>query len=182
MDAGRRFQNVALVGFMGSGKSTVGQILAELLGFRLIDTDRRIEEAQGRRVSEIFAQSGEAAFREMEARLADELESESGVVVATGGGMIVNPVIFESLRRHALIACLWASPETIHERVRRHGHRPLLLTPDPLAKIRELLAVRGPVYQKADLLVGVDFRTPVETARHIAQSFQRVARRGGAGE
>jgi shikimate kinase len=170
----RQYRNIALVGFMGVGKSTVGQVLASLLGFEFIDTDRVIETRTGRRIADIFAEEGEAAFRALEARMVAELETRSGLVISTGGGLIVNPENLASLRGHALIVCLWASPAVIFERVRHQSHRPLLQTPDPQARIAELLEVRRPAYQEADILVGVDFRGAGDTARHIANSFRRL--------
>ena len=159
---------------MGVGKSTVGQVLASLLGFEFIDTDRVIETRTGRRIADIFAEEGESAFRALEARMVAELETRSGLVISTGGGLIVNPENLASLRGHALIVCLWASPAVIFDRVRHQSHRPLLQTPDPQARIAELLEVRRPAYQEADILVGVDFRGAGDTARHIANSFRRL--------
>ena len=109
---------------MGVGKSTVGQVLASLLGFEFIDTDRVIETRTGRRIADIFAEEGEAAFRALEARMVAELETRSGLVISTGGGLIVNPENLASLRGHALIVCLWASPAVIFDRVRHQSHRP----------------------------------------------------------
>ena len=103
-----------------------------------------------------------------------ELGCASGTVISTGGGLVVDPANLASLQSHALIACLWASPEVIYERVRYQSHRPLLQAADPLGKIRELLAARAAFYKQADMLVGVDFRAPLETARHIATSFRRA--------
>lgn len=175
----RQFHNIALVGFMGVGKSTVGHLLAELMQFDLIDTDKVIEQRTGRRISEIFATDGEPAFRALEAGLVKEMETLRRTVVSTGGGLVVAPANMESLKAHALVACLWASPEVIFERVRHQSHRPLLQAPDPLARIREMLEARAPAYKQADVMVGVDFRAPLETARHIATSFRRaVAERG----
>ena len=173
MSDDRQFRNVALVGFMGAGKSTVGHVLAELLGFELIDTDKVIESRAGRRISEIFATEGEAGFRQREVDLVRELETSDKQVIATGGGLVVDPENLASLGRHSLVACLWASPEIIYERVRHQAHRPLLQTPDPLGRIRELLNHRAVYYKRADLLVGVDFRAPIETARFIAGAFRR---------
>ncbi len=167
----REFRNIALTGFMGAGKSTVGFFLAEILRFDLVDTDKVIEERQGRRVTEIFSELGEPAFRAMEAAVVEELGLRTGLVIATGGGLILNPTNRALLRQHALIACLWASAETLFERVRTQSHRPLLRSPDPLLRIRELLEERAPIYREADLLVGVDFRHPPETARFIAEAF-----------
>lgn len=165
-------RNVALVGFMGTGKTTVGSILAQLLHFEFIDTDKVIEQRQGRRIADIFATEGEPFFRKLESDLCTELGQLSNKVIATGGGLAVNPDNLASLRRHALIVCLWATPETIFQRVRHQQHRPLLHAPDPLQTIRDLLASRTPAYKKADLILGVDFRSPLETARHIATSFR----------
>ena len=93
---------------------------------------------------------------------------------ATGGGLPMNPANFESLRKHAFVVCLWASPETIYQRVRFQGHRPLLHAENPLERIRTLLAERTPVYRQADLMVGVDFRAPLETARTIVAAFRQA--------
>lgn len=170
--APRSCRNIALIGFMGTGKTTVGSLLAQLLGFEFIDTDKVIEQRQNRRISDIFAQQGEAHFRQLESDLCTELESSQSAVIATGGGLPVNPSNLDSLRRHALVACLWATPETIYARVRSQHHRPLLNDPDPLQRIRDLLSLRTPAYKRADIIVGVDFRSPIETARTIAASFR----------
>ncbi|HAB19582.1 MAG TPA: shikimate kinase [Verrucomicrobiota bacterium] len=171
MTPSRPFHNIALIGFMGVGKSTVGALVASLLHFDLVDTDKVIEERAGRRVAEIFATEGEAAFRLAESALVRELESSRGKVIATGGGLPMNPTNFSSLQRHAFIVCLWASVDTIYQRVRHQSHRPLLHTADPMARITDLLAQRGPVYRQADLLIGVDFRAPIESARQIVTAF-----------
>jgi len=171
--APRTFRNIALIGFMGAGKSTVASLVAAQLRFRVVDTDRVIEEQAGQRISDLFATEGEAAFRAREAALVTELESLEQRVIATGGGLPTQPANFASLQGHAYVVCLWASPETLFQRVRTQGHRPLLQTPDPLARIRELLAQRAPIYRRADLLVGVDFRAPVETARIIITAYRQ---------
>ena len=177
MSLSRTYHNVALVGFMGTGKSTVGYFLAEALQFELIDTDRVIEQRTGRRIANIFAQDGEDAFRKLESDIVLELESRKGIVISTGGGMIMDPQNLASLQKHALVACLWAAPETIFQRVKGQSHRPLLMKSDPLVTIRELLAQRAPVYRKADLMVGVDFRQAPDIARHIAKSLKDAGRR-----
>ena len=108
----RHFHNVALVGFMGTGKSTVGNVLASMLHLRLIDTDVLIEQRAGKRIAEIFTSDGEARFREYESEVVRELEEMRGCVISTGGGLVVNAANMESLKRHALVVCLWASPES----------------------------------------------------------------------
>jgi shikimate kinase len=172
MQPSPQHRNVALIGFMGTGKTTVGSILAQLLHFEFIDTDKVIEQRQGRRIADIFSTDGEPFFRQLESDLCTELAQLSNKVIATGGGLAVNPDNLASLRRHALVVCLWATPETIFQRVRHQHHRPLLLATDPLQTIRDLLASRTPAYKRADLILGVDFRSPLETARHIATSFR----------
>lgn len=179
MHTPRQYRNIALVGFMGVGKSTVGQVLAAILGFEFYDTDRIIETRAGKKISDIFAQDGEARFRAMESELVRELEARQGMVISTGGGLVVNPDNMASLKKHSLVVCLWASPAVIFNRVRHQAHRPLLQTPDPEAKIMEMLELRRPSYQQADVLVGVDFRSAGDTARHLAQSFRRLTQTQG---
>jgi shikimate kinase len=173
---GRTFSNIALVGFMGTGKSTVGQLVAASLHFRFVDTDAMIEGMAGRKISEIFAEDGEPRFRELEREVVRRLAILEKTVIATGGGLIVNPENFESLRHHALIVCLWATPETIIKRVGHQTHRPLLRVEDPLDRVRALLQERAPFYRKADVLLSSDFRKPKEVASHVVHEYRAVAR------
>lgn len=168
----RHYYNVALVGFMGTGKSTVGHTLATMLNWRLIDTDSLIEERVGKRIADIFAADGETCFRDYERRVVQELESERGCVISTGGGLVVNPANMESLKKHALVVCLWASPEAILARVGHQTHRPLLRGENPLGKIRELLTAREPFYRQADVLLNCEQRSPREVAQHVAHQFK----------
>ena len=172
----RHFHNVALVGFMGTGKSTVGNVLASMLHLRFVDTDALIEQRAGKRIADIFATDGEALFRQFEADVVRELESLRGCIISTGGGLVVNPANMESLKKHALVVCLWASPEAILARVGHQTHRPLLQGPDRLEKIKELLATREPFYRQADVLLNCEQRSPREVAQHVAHQF-RLGRR-----
>ena len=175
----RSFHNIALVGFMGTGKSTVGNTLAGMLHWRLIDTDNIIEQRAGKRIADIFADEGEAHFRGLEAAVVKELEAERHSVISTGGGLVVNPDNMQSLKSHSLVVCLWASPESILARVGHQTHRPLLRSPDPLAKIKELLHEREPFYRQADVLLNCEQRSPREVAQHVMHQL-RVARDGNA--
>jgi len=168
----RRIRNLALVGFMGTGKSTVGRQLADDLDFEFVDTDELIESRTGRPISEIFAQNGEAVFRQLESQLVNELASKEKLVISTGGGLIVNPVNLASLKAHSLVVCLWASPDAIWQRVRSQTHRPLLATPEPLDKIRALLAEREPHYRQADVLVNTERRSVRDVALHVLHQFR----------
>ena len=156
---------------MGTGKSSVGRLVADVLHFTFLDTDHVIEARAGKPISAIFAQDGEPAFRGWERRIVEELTRRTKTVIATGGGLPADPTNLASLKTHALVICLWASPESIWDRVRAHDHRPLLNEPDPLAKIRELLAAREPYYRQADVLVNTEMRSLREVAQHVVHQF-----------
>ncbi|MCI0538318.1 MAG: shikimate kinase [Verrucomicrobiales bacterium] len=181
MHQAREIRNVALIGFMGAGKTSVGHLLATALGFRLVDTDQLIEEQTAKRIAEIFATEGEAQFRAYERQVLEGLARQSRLVISTGGGLAANHENFASLKSHALVVCLWASPETIWHRVGHQSHRPLLHGPDPLNKIRRLLAEREPFYRQADVLVNTEARSVKEVAHqvlhqfHVAQTVHRAA-------
>jgi shikimate kinase len=165
-------RNLSLIGFMGVGKSSVGQIIAGQLRFDFVDTDAWIEEMAGKPISAIFEQNGEEAFRAYEASVIQELSGRSGLVIATGGGMAANPDHMNSLKGHSLVVWLCASAETLWERVRFQTHRPLLQTADPLGKIRALLGERMGVYRQADVLVNTESRSVKEVAQHVITQFR----------
>ena len=164
--------NLALIGFMGTGKSSVGRLVAEQLHFAHIDTDDLIQSRTGRMISDIFTVDGEAAFRLLERQLVEELAGHSRTVFSTGGGLPADPDNLASLKRHSLVIGLWASAEKIWERVRNQTHRPLLRDPDPQKKIRELLAVREPFYRQADVLVNTETRSVREVAQQVVHQFR----------
>jgi len=168
--------NIALAGFMGTGKTSVGRLVAAQLRFDYVDTDVLVEARAGCTITEIFARNGEPAFREMERQVVAALSERRKTVIATGGGLVANPDNLASLKQHALVVCLWANPETIWKRVRHQTHRPLLQAPDPQAKIRALLAEREPFYRQADVLISSDMRSAKEVAQQVIHQFQ-LARR-----
>lgn len=171
MSIPRHIQNIALIGFMGTGKSSVGQLVAQQLHFTFLDTDHVIEARAGKTISEIFAGEGEAAFRELEKKIVAELVGRKKTVISTGGGLPVNPANLESLKSHSLTVCLWASAEKIWERVRSQTHRPLLSDPDPLAKIHKLLDERAPFYRQADVLLNTEMRALKDVAQQVIHQF-----------
>jgi shikimate kinase len=171
MSDARSIHNLVLVGFMGTGKSVVGRLAAQHLHFTFLDTDELIENEVGKPIADIFAQRGEAAFRKYEQDVVNALSARRDTVIAAGGGLAADPSNLASLKTHALVVCLWSSPETIWARVRVQTHRPLLQTPDPLGKIRELLAQRAPVYRQADVQILTDFRSPKDVAQHVLHQF-----------
>jgi len=174
MPVGRVIRNLALIGFMGVGKSTVGQSIAGQLGFDFLDTDAAIEAAATKSIARIFAEDGESAFRMYETELVAALAKRQKLVVATGGGLAAHGDHLASLKAHAWVVCLWASAETIWDRVRHQSHRPLLQTEDPLVRIRSLLAERAPFYRQADLLVNTELRSAREVAHQVLHQFRSV--------
>lgn len=176
MHNGRHLVNLALIGFMGTGKTSAGRLVAEQLRFEFFDTDEFIQSKTGRTIADIFAQDGEAAFRALEREVLAGLSTMSGTVISTGGGLPTQADNLASLKSHALVVCLWASPEKIWERVRNQCHRPLLHDPDPQRKIRELLELRAPFYRQADVLVNTDLRSPREVAQQVVLQFRLATR------
>ena len=172
MAAARRISNIALIGFMGTGKSSVGRSIATQLHYTYLDTDDVIVARAGKPITDIFAQEGEASFRELERRLVEELVVRTKTVISTGGGLPLNPANVASLKTHALVVCLWASPERIWEHTRGQDHRPLLNEPAPLANIRTLLAAREPSYRLADVLVNTEMRSVKEVAQQVIHQYR----------
>ncbi len=171
MSSTRELRNIALIGFMGTGKSSVGRLIAEQLHFDLIDTDELIESRTGKSIAAIFAAEGEPAFRQHEQKVVAELGTRKQIVISTGGGVGASEANLASLKEHALVVCLWASPERIWERVRTQTHRPLLKEANPLAKIRQLLTAREHSYKQADVLLNTEVRSLKEVAQQALHQF-----------
>ena len=146
-------KNIVLVGFMGTGKTAVAKRLAHELKMKYIATDDIIEKREKKPVNDIFANDGEPYFRKVEKEVVENVSSMSGVVVATGGGVVLDNENMENLRKNGVVISLNATPEEILERTKSYAHRPLLNVPDPLGKIKELLKERAPYYEKADYQV-----------------------------
>ena len=142
--------NIALIGFMGTGKTAVGKVLAEKLGKRFVELDSLIEQKAGKSIPDIFQQDGEIAFRELEIEATKEVSKNKNMVIACGGGLVLNQINIDRLRKESVIVYLTASPGVILKRTSRDGEtRPMLYAPDKTARIRELLAFRKPFYQRA---------------------------------
>jgi shikimate kinase len=160
---------------MGAGKTSVGRSVAEQLGFEFVDTDALIESRTGKTISQIFASEGEAHFRSLEHSVVEQLAARDKVVISTGGGLPANQANLDSLKTHALVVCLWASSDRIWDRVKNQSHRPLLQTPDPQARIKEMLKTRAPFYRQADVLLHTDNRSQRQVCQQVLQQF-RLAR------
>jgi len=149
-------RNIVLLGFMGTGKSAVGRILARRLERGFVDLDARIEADAGCAIPEIFRSEGEAGFRARERRAVQEVSLRSGLVVATGGGVVLDADNVRDLGSTGSLVCLTARPETIMSRVGGDSGRPLLQGGDPLSRIRELLFRRAPNYAGIAVQVATD--------------------------
>lgn len=154
-------EHLVLVGLMGTGKTTVSRVAAERLGRRVVDSDATIEARTGRTVREIFADEGEAAFRQLETEvLTEALASDEPLIIAAAGGVVLSPANRSALKdARAKVVWLCAQPETLVDRVASGSHRPLL-DDDPLATLQAMYAARESLYREvADAIVSVDRRS-----------------------
>ena len=143
-------KNIALIGFMGTGKTAVGQLLAKKLKMAFFELDSLIEKKAGKSIPEIFQQDGEIAFRELEIEVTREVAQKQGSVIACGGGIVLNKINIDRLKQGAAIVHLTATPTEILRRVSiEAGQRPLLEVENPGLAIRELLKFRKPFYERA---------------------------------
>lgn len=139
---------LVLVGLPGSGKSTVGRQLARRLQLAFFDSDRVIEERLGCSIKDFFTREGEEAFRDVEASVIDELSQKSDVVLSTGGGAVLRSANRNHLRSRGHVVYLKSAPEELARRLRNDSNRPLLQVDDPLKRLRDLFAVRDPLYRE----------------------------------
>ncbi len=168
-------RNIVLTGFMGTGKTTVGRLLAARLGLGFVDTDELIVRRDGRTIPTIFAEEGEVYFRGLETAVALELATQSNLVIATGGRLMLDPINAAALEANGRVFCLTASPEEIVARVGGDG-RPLLNVPDPAARIRELLAERAAGYGRYPQI-----DTTGQTADEVVEEINSLIREGREG-
>ncbi len=168
--------NLYLVGFMGTGKTTIGRHLARCWHYTFIDSDAAIESATGQTVSELFAQKGEAFFRKLEKDFIENGHPQHRCIIACGGGMVTQSGIIEKLKSKGVVICLFASPQTIQERTSRNKRRPLLNVPDPEKKIQELLKAREPYYKNSGIGILTDRVPLAELCAQIERIYRRQAR------
>lgn len=167
--------NLYLVGFMGTGKSTVGRQVARQLDFQLLDSDREIERTQGKPVSRIFAEEGEAHFRALEREFIEHGHPASRCIVACGGGLVVPPGMLELLRSRGVIVCLHAPIETILKRTMHTSHRPLLQVDNREQRLRELYAQREEIYRRTGTMVLTEHRPMREITAHVLRVYRQEA-------
>ena len=166
--------NIFLIGPMGVGKTTIGRVLAEQLELRFLDSDREIEASTGADIPWIFDVEGEAGFRQRESRMIAELTARQGIVLATGGGSVLAPDNRSYLQSRGFVVYLRASLSQQLERTSRDRNRPLLQTPDPAAKIAELMKIREPLYREtADIVVDTNRRSPRMVCLEIVRRLEK---------
>ena len=163
-------KSVFLVGLMGAGKTTVGKMLAKRVKARFVDADHEIESRTGVPIPTIFEIEGEAGFRRRESQVIDDLSQETGLVLATGGGAVLDPQNRQCLHDRGVVIYLYAQPEVLFERTRMDRGRPLLQVEDRLTKLRELFAIRDPLYREvAHHIVEVGQTQASQVVRRILQ-------------
>ena len=159
--------NIYLVGMMGAGKTTVGRALARRLKLRFVDSNHEIEARCGVKIPVVFEIEGEPGFRAREVQAIAELTALEGIVLATGGGVVLDPDNRRALAAHGTVVYLRATPEHLYERVRQDRNRPLLAGGDPLERLRELYRLRDPLYREvADVVI--------DTGRQSVQALARA--------
>ena len=165
-------KNIVLTGFMGSGKTAVGRQLSRLLNMKLVDVDTEIERAQGMTINEIFKNFGEPRFREIETEMIKKLSGKKDIIISTGGGAVLKQENMDALRENGIIFCLMAEPETILKRTSHDSNRPLLHVENAFKRIKELLDFRKPFYEKADIMIDTEGKTPLQIAEEIIKEYK----------
>ena len=168
--------NVALIGFMAAGKTAVGKVLAEKLNKEFVEQDSLIEQKAGKSIPEIFQEDGEIAFRELEIEVAKEISNRQNLVIACGGGVVLNKINIDRLRNDSIIVYLTVSPRAILKRIStEEGQRPLLEVDNPILTISELLRFRKPFYERAtDVKINTSNLNINSVAEQIIRKLKEV--------
>jgi shikimate kinase len=168
-------KNIFLIGPMGVGKSTIGRQLAKLLRMQFEDTDHEIQRRTGVDIPTIFDFEGEEGFRRREKAVVEELTNGTGLVLATGGGVVLDPNNRRCLSARGVVVYLSCSTEQQYDRTRQDRNRPLLQTEDPMAKLQVLMEERDPIYHElADLVVSTERRNAVVVVKEIARKLNEL--------
>jgi len=164
-------KNIVLTGFMGSGKSAVGKLLANNIGFTFFDVDKRIEQESATTIADIFAKNGEVYFRGLETEMIKYASTIGKLVISCGGGVVLRAENMDALESTGVVVCLRAKPETIFERIKTDTDRPLLKVTDPLSKIKELLNSREQHYTRCSFSIDTDKLSASEIAKSITNTL-----------
>jgi shikimate kinase len=169
--------NLYFIGMMGAGKTTVGRIVARRLGYQFFDTDALIEQMTGQTIPQIFADSGEETFRDLETQVLSELSAYTRLAIATGGGTIVRRTNWSYLH-HGIVIWLDASVDQLFQRIKHSTHRPLIQTPDPQKRLQDLLEQRRSRYAEADVHIqALPDEPPDQMAQRVLEAVYERLRR-----
>lgn len=168
-------KNIYIVGFMGSGKTTVGKILADRLNKQFIEMDQVIEQRTNKKIADIFAEYGQDYFRKLETSLLQELSTQNDLVISCGGGLICNNTNLKILKTSGIVFNITASAQIIYERTKKDSHRPILNVKNPLNTIKTLLGVRKPYYEQAHYTVESEKQTPEQVANSIMEILKKIS-------
>jgi shikimate kinase len=164
--------NILLIGFMGSGKSTVSNELSKLLNMREIDMDQYIEEKEGQTIKEMFEKEGEEYFRDRETQAIYDLKEQKGIIISCGGGAVLRPENVKVMKQQGKIILLTATPETILERVKNNTHRPILNGNMNVEFIQALMDKRADKYKMAaDITIRTDHKTVKEICNELIEAL-----------
>lgn len=170
--------SLILTGFMGTGKSTVGRKAAQRLGMNFTDTDHEIERITGMSVKEVFKKYGETRFRSEEKAAVRRISRQDNLVIATGGGLVMDPENLVMLKEIGLLISLSAAPEVIYNRVKGKKTRPLLDTDNPLETIKGMLEKRSKVYAEAHLTIDTSVLTLDQVVEQVVSAFEKYKSKG----
>lgn len=160
--------NIVLIGFMGSGKTSVAKKLAEVSAYKLVDTDKLIEEKENKKISDIFSDNDEKYFRDIESQVLLKLQSNFNLVISTGGGIVLREANRDVLKKLGKVVYLRVTPETVVKRLQHDTSRPLLMGDDKHQKVKEIMDYREPIYQDAaDIIIDTDNLSKKEIAEKI---------------
>jgi shikimate kinase len=160
-------RNIYLLGFMGAGKTSVGKILAEKLRLEFRDLDELIEGECGKAISRLFSEHGEDFFRDLESKKLLTISEKSGQIISTGGGVVLRQANWEVMEKGGVTVYLKASPDVLWSRIRNDSSRPLLQVKKPFERVNDLLSMRIPLYEKADIIIETENKLPEDIADYI---------------
>jgi len=164
-------KNIVLIGLMGSGKTTIGKKIAEKTGMKFTDTDELIVLKAGKSINLIFAEDGEAFFRDLESELIKEVSGQENLVISTGGGAVIREENINNLKKNGVLFYLNAPAEELFERIKYDTERPLIKTENPLGTLKTLLENRENFYNQADFKIDTMSKSPVGIADEIINFY-----------
>ena len=165
-------ENIALIGFMGSGKSTIGRLLAKVLEMKYIDIDREIIKRENRSIKEIFEQDGEAYFRALERKIIEEESRDNNIVIATGGGVIIDNKNIKALKETSFVVYLNCDIDCIYKRVKNRKHRPLLNVDNVYEKLIELFDKRQLLYE-----ISCDYSVEIHEDTNMYDTIDKIKKK-----